>query len=115
MIANIHCPNCREPIEVALPVINNPYLKRGDFQFTCPMCGVRAILEIQFSTNDKEFINAIPNPQNCKCQIQLPGGVKDKIDKAIIKPEIDAVDGQPILWVSNKLGFLGSKKKHQVS
>ena len=117
MMVNVHCPNCSKPIELTVPVTNNQTPKRGEFRFTCPMCGVKAILEVQFSTNDKDFIdiNIPPNTQNCKCQIQLPGGVNDKINMAVIKPEIEKVDGQPIIWISHKLGFTRPEKKSLVS
>ena len=92
MRVNVRCPGCSGMVELVAPAIKNAS-KPYDFEFACPICGVAAVLEIQFLADG------------------IPLGVKNKVDKLIARPDIDTHDGRQAVWISNKLGFLKPEKK----
>ena len=74
-------------------------MKTDEFGFTCPKCGEDAVFSIQHVMS-----NEIPNPE-------LPAGIRNKIDRMSGLPDIKIVNDRPVIWISYKLGFLGSKKR----
>ena len=94
---NIHviCPVCQNRVDLDVCIEDLPPGRWRASKFVCPKCGEENILSLSC----------------CIKNDPLPQGIKDKIDRLTDRPEIVSVGDQPVVWISNKLGFLRPQEK----
>lgn len=94
------CPHCKSVIGVDVPIEITTQTKEQRFNFNCEKCGENIVISIfpyvsqEFPTSDDLIKSTI-----------------ERIDKITTPPELSVLNGRPVEWISNKLGFQRPENK----